>query len=128
MTKWLFSLLMIFALGSGVFAGAPLKSSDKECAMSKTMKCCKRDAVGQKTSTEVSAASLCRALFCEQSGTTTSSVRIPQFSALVFAVAYLQTLKFLPVHTKTLPKTDFHTVAAVSDAYPLYLQNLSFRI
>lgn len=119
---------MIFALGSGVLAGAPLASGKEDCAMSKRMKCCQRDAAAQKSTKEASAANLCRALFCDHPGTTASNVRTPQFSAIVFAVAYLQTLKLLPVASNRLPQTNFRARTVSLAASPLYLQNLSFRI
>ena len=93
MTRWLNSLLLLVALASGVFAGTPLKTGEKECAMSKRMKCCKRSALGQSENKEKYMAKLCGTLFCEPSGTTASTVQIPQFSTLVVALFFFLIFK-----------------------------------
>lgn len=129
MTRWLNSFLLLIALASGVFAGSPLKSGEKECAMSKRMKCCKRSALGQANIRENSMARLCGTLFCEHSGTTSSTVQIPQFSTLVVAVLYLQTLR--PSETKKAknPPSNFPDISSASyQNTSLFLQHHAFRI
>jgi hypothetical protein len=128
MTRWLNSLLLLVALASGVFAGTPLKSGEKECAMSKQMKCCKRNAVGQANHKEKYMAKLCGTLFCEHSGTTASTVQIPQFSTLVVAVLYLHTLKFSRASTTKISKSDSFRFSSSRENTSLFIKHHAFRI
>ena len=128
MTKWLNCLFLIVALASGVFAGAPLKSGEKECAMSKQMKCCKRNAVGQANHKEKYMAKLCGTLFCEHSGTTASTVQIPQFSTLIVAVLYLHTLKLSPAKQAAISNSNFSEISFTHRKTSLFIQHHAFRI
>lgn len=60
MKKWLTSLFLLFALATGVLAGASAFSGNTENGMS-AMECCKKKKMGAKT---VSAAQLCCAVNC----------------------------------------------------------------
>lgn len=128
MNRWIFSLLMIAALASGAFAGTPLKSGEKECALSKQVKCCKRDALGRADNKEKYMAKLCGTLFCEQSSTTASTVQIPQFSTLIVALLYLHTLKFSSVKQPEISKSNFLEISFSHQNTSLFIQHQAFRI
>src|SRR5258705_7065186 len=75
------SLALILVIGGSVFAGIPLHSNEQECSMPEMagMDCCKKAAQAERVSPEVSAARLCCALNCSQSGTTSSNgTRLPR--------------------------------------------------
>ena len=128
MTRWLYSLLLLIALASGVFAGSPLKSGEKECAMSKRMKCCKRNALGQANIREKSMAKLCGTLFCEHSGTTSSNVQIPQFSTLVVAMLYFRTLEPRRSEQTEIAEYIFPATLASHQNTSLFIKHHAFRI
>ena len=128
MTRFLNCLLLLVALSSGVIAGAPLKSGEKECRMSKQMKCCKRNALGQAKNEEKYMAKLCGTLFCEHSGTTASTVQIPQFSTLVVAALYLHTLKFSPSKQAKASNPSFSEITSSRKKTSLFVQHHAFRI
>lgn len=128
MTKRLFSLLMILALAGGVLAGTPLRSSEKDCTVSKAMKCCKRKSAGHTTPIEITRANLCRTLACEQSASTASTVQLPQLSTLVVALLYFDTLKFSPAKQAKTFKTDFQQFSVSRYKNPLFLQHHALRI
>ncbi len=128
MTRWLKCLLLVVALASGVFAGSPLKSGEKECAMGKQMKCCKRNALGQTNIREKSMAKLCGTLFCEHSGTTASTVQIPQFSTLVVAMLYFHTLKPSAAKQPKTLESNFSEISLSRQNTSLFIQHHAFRI
>jgi hypothetical protein len=128
MTRWFGSLLLLVALASGVFAGSPLKSGEKECAMSKRMKCCKRNALGQANIREKSMAKLCGTLFCEHSGTTSSTVQIPQFSTLIVAILYFHTLKPRAAKQAKIAESDYPEISLSRQKTSLFIQHHAFRI
>ncbi len=128
MTRWLNSLFLLVALASGVFAGAPLKSGEKECAMGKQMKCCKRNALGRANEKEKYMAKLCGTLFCEHSGTTASTVQVPQFSTLVVAALYLHTLKLSPAKQVEISQSNFSETSFTHQNTSLFIKHQAFRI
>jgi hypothetical protein len=75
MLKKLTNLLLILAFGASAAAGMPLHSNEQECSMPGMagMDCCKKAAQTETRAPEVSAARLCCALNCSQTGTTGSS-------------------------------------------------------
>src|SRR5436189_6134930 len=78
------SLALVLVIGGSVFAGVPLHSNEQECSMPDIagMDCCKKAALAESVTPEVSTARLCCALNCSQSGTTGStSSRLPRPSA-----------------------------------------------
>ena len=127
MTVRLTSLVLLLALVSGVSAGMPLHSNEQECSMGMTdMDCCKKAAMGQGTADEVMAARLCCALNCPETGSTSSSVNVPQplqLTALLYGVA------------AELPKLDIptlrgtaHSLSPPKDSHPTYIRNHSLLI
>lgn len=96
--------------------------------MSSVMKCCKRKAAGQATPTEITRANLCRTLMCEQTGSTASTVQLPQLSTLIVAVLYFNTLKLSPSKKAKVSKTDFSAFIASPYQNPLFLQHQTLRI
>jgi len=128
MIKWFASLLLIFAFGSGVFAGMSLHSGEQDCEMSKMMKCCKRARIGKGTSAEVSAARLCCAVNCEQSGSTSAAVKLPQFSSLVVVALYLATFERPIASDSTKIKSDFAVGLTQFKSKPVYILHHQFRI
>ncbi len=67
MVKWVPSLLLIFAFGTGIFAGVPMHSGK-----SQMMKCCDKAKKKEKTP-EAKAAQLCCVFNCNNSAPTSSS-------------------------------------------------------
>ena len=128
MTRWLKCLLLLVALASGVFAGSPLKSGEKECAMGKQMKCCKRNALGQTNKKEKYMAKLCGRLFCEHSGTTASTIQIPQSSTLVVAMLYFHTLKPSAAKQAKALESNFSEISLSRATTSLFIQHHAFRI
>src|ERR1700716_2606573 len=75
------SLALILVIGGSVFAGIPLHSNEQQCSMPEMagMDCCKKAAQIESLAPEVSAARLCCALNCSQTGTTGSTEsRLPR--------------------------------------------------
>ena len=127
MTKWLTSLVMIAFLG-GVFAGMPLHTAERECAMSGMggMDCC-ATAQMQGDTPEITAARLCCALNCSQSGTTTPTgtrvLRIPQFVIAIHPAAIAS--------TAAIPTPSFRfdsAQASLRDSHPAYIRHLALLI
>jgi hypothetical protein len=78
------SLALVLVIGGSVFAGMPLHSNEQGCNMPEMagMDCCKKAALTERLTPEVSTARLCCALNCSQSGTTGSTeMRLPRPAA-----------------------------------------------
>jgi hypothetical protein len=75
MLKKLTNLLLILTVASSVAAGMPLHSNEQECSMPGMagMDCCKKASQAETKAPEVSAARLCCALNCSQTGSTGSN-------------------------------------------------------
>jgi hypothetical protein len=72
------SLVLLLTLGGGALAGVPMHSSEHACPMG-DMDCCKKAAMAQRATPQVTAARLCCALNCSQDGTAPSGgINVPQ--------------------------------------------------
>lgn len=125
MIKWVASLVLIFAFGSGVLAGIPLHSGN-----SQMMKCCDKAKSKDKTP-EVIAAQLCCALNCNDSAPTSSNTSfnfspstiiisdsiVKQIVSLLKKESVIQTISFLSERETFLKKIQ-----------PKYIQHHSFLI
>ena len=116
MTKWLTSIFLLLALSGGIFAGVPFKSGEQECSM----ECCHK-ALSHESSPEVTAANLCCAVFCIQSGSTSAAVKMPQFTPVVVAVLYLATLKMPLVTVAKRQPQKFASKVLIKDSKPIFI-------
>jgi hypothetical protein len=66
------SLMLLLIVAGGVFAGTPLHSNEQSCSMGE-MDCCKKAAMAQNATPQVTAARLCCSLNCSHDGTTPSN-------------------------------------------------------
>jgi hypothetical protein len=130
MTKWATSLVLILALGASVLAGTPLHAGDHECAMKGmggTMDCCQA-ARGQGSEAEVTAARLCCAVNCPQSGTTApTGTQLPRISTLL-AAALHPALAQPPI---SIPLSGLRSSWAHSppqNSNPAYIRHLALLI
>jgi hypothetical protein len=128
MMKWCTSLVMIAVLG-GVFAGLPLHAAERECAMSGMggMDCC-ATAQMQGDAPQITAARLCCALDCSQSGTTTPTgtrvLRGPQFVTVSLHPAASNSPAAIP-H----PSFGFDSAqASLQNSHPAYIRHLALLI
>ena len=118
MTKWLTSLFLLLALSSGIFAGVPLKSGEQECSMD----CCHK-ALNHESSAEITAAKLCCAVFCRQSGSTSSTVKMPQFTPLAVFAIYFATLKKPSVTVAKKHPQKFISKISLQDSHPIFIRH-----
>lgn len=123
MTKWFTTLFLLVALSGGIFAGVPLRSGEPECSMD----CCHK-AMGHESSAEVAAAGLCCAVFCPQSGSTSASVKIPQFTPLVVVILYLGTLKKPSLTDAQKQLQKFATKISFTDPKPIFIRHRALLI
>jgi hypothetical protein len=128
MRKRLASLVLLFVLVGGAFAGVPLSFGESNCSMGgmMDMDCCKAVLL-QKQGSKVSEADLMCALNCAQNGTT-----LP--ASVVRVNPPVQTIQ-LPRATLTQP-LSFPFSSSLADAPinsppgspPTYLRNLALLI
>ena len=123
MTKWLASLFLLVALSGGIFAGVPLHTDDKKCPMD----CCHK-ALGQGNAAEVSAARLCCAIFCQQSGSTSSTVKMPRFTPLVVVALYLATFKKPSADAAKKHPQKFAAKVLFADSKPIFIRHHALLI
>src|SRR5260221_9449505 len=71
MRKWLVNSILLLAVAGNAAMGMPLHSNEESCPMGET-DCCKKAAMAESATPQVSAARLCCALNCSQEGTTPS--------------------------------------------------------
>ena len=72
MRKWLVNSILLLAIAGNAAIGMPLHSNEESCPMGE-MDCCKKAAMAQRATPQVTAARLCCALNCSQEGTTPSN-------------------------------------------------------
>lgn len=126
MIKWLSSLFLLIALSGGVFAGVLLHVGEQECPMSE-MDCCKK-ALSQGNSAEVSAARLCCTVACEQSGSTTAAVKMPQFTSVVVVALYLSTFQKPSAEATKKHPQKFASKVSFDDSKPIFIRHHTLLI
>src|SRR5882672_2070660 len=72
MRKWLVNSILLLAVAGNAAIGMPLHSNEESCPIGE-MDCCKKAAMTQSATPQVTAARLCCALNCSQEGTTPSN-------------------------------------------------------
>jgi len=130
MTKWLTSLILIATLGSSVLAGMPLHSNEQECSMSgmsASMDCC-AIAHTQGNTPMISAARLCCAVNCPQSGTSTPTTSLQRISPLVAVTLHPSITRILTASPilKRQPFDLEHNL--LQDFQPSYIRHLALLI
>ncbi len=129
MKNWLPSLFLLFALATGVLAGAAPFSGNAENGMS-AMECCKKKTkdCGAKS---VSAAQLCCAVNCNNPAPTAPGATLNFApSSVVISDSILKQIAFLFAQEKPV-QTDFHSFERKTlpqKFQPKYIQNHSFLI
>ena len=131
MKKWLTSLLLLFALASGVLAGTPVFSGSAENGMS-AMECCKKKAKDCDGAKTVSAAQLCCAVNCNNPAPTSPGASF-NFSPSSFIIrdSILKQIALLLVKEKPLQTAvsfSFERKIISPEHQPKYIQNHSFLI
>ncbi len=127
MKNWLPSLFLLFALATGVLAGAAPFSGNAENGMS-AMECCKKKKMGAKT---VSAAQLCCAVNCNSPAPTSPGAPV-NFSpvAVIISDSILKQIALLFGNEKPIPTISFafERKTLPQKNQPKYIQHHSFLI
>lgn len=128
MKKSLTSLFLILALASGVLAGMPLHSGNKNSQM---MDCCKK-AKSKEQSKEANIARLCCAVNCNDSAPTPSGTSF-NFSPSVIIISdsiikQIASLLFIKEKPTTALESSFARQIQTKKFNPKYLQHHSFLI
>ncbi len=85
------------------------------------MDCCHK-ALSLENTPEAAAAKLCCAVVCRQSGSTTSTVKIPQFTPLAVYVVYITTLKKPLADVAKKHPQKFISQTSLQNSHPLYIR------
>jgi hypothetical protein len=132
MTKWLTSLVLLLAIAGSTLAGMPLHSGEQECSMSGMsgmsggMDCC-AVAHMQSDTPEVSAARLCCAVNCPQSGTTAPGGSLQRISSVVIIAPHPATIQ--PPPPLPASKPGYHPAQDyLPNSQPTYIRHLALLI
>jgi hypothetical protein len=122
------SLVLLFSLAGGVLAGMPLHSNEQECNMSSmaNMDCCMKAALGQGSDNEVTAARLCCALNCSETGSKPSGVSVPQPLQLSVIPYSAATQPLLPVIAAL--RGTANSLSPPIGSHPTYIRHHSLLI
>jgi len=105
----------------------PLHSNEQECSMGMAeMDCCKKAALGQGTADEVTAARLCCALNCSETGSQPSSVNVPQ--PLQLTVLSFEAAAQPPSHHMPTLRGTADSLSPPKDSHPTYIRHHSLLI
>lgn len=125
MIRLVASLVLIFAIGSGVFAGVPVHSGN-----SQMMKCCDK-AKSKDKAPEMIAAQICCVFNCNDSAPTSSSASF-NFLPSTITVNYsiLKQIAALLKKEKVIqtPNFTFEREVSPREFLPKYIQHNSFLI
>ena len=123
------SLVLLFMVAGGAFAGTPLHSSEQSCSMGGMMgemDCCKA-ALMEAQTPQASTARLCCALNCSKEGTSPSnSVRLSPQLQIVLQI-------YPPGARASLPSAVLmghvdRSHGPPTDAHPAYIRHLALLI
>lgn len=126
----LISLVILLAVGAGAVAGMPLHSNEQSCPMGGAMDemdCCKKAALAQGPTNEVSAARICCAVNCPQEGTTPlNGTNVPKPTQTSLAI-HPAVIPCASASLLLTPKLDIaHSPPA--DSHPVYIRHLALLI
>jgi hypothetical protein len=128
MTKRLTALFLVTVMTGGVLAGMPLHSGEQECSMTAMsgMDCCAA-ARAQDAVPEASAARLCCAVNCPQSGTTSPGGLVRPVSPLAVTAVHPAAAQLpprIPGSTLRLDSPQDHP----PNSQPTYIRHLALLI
>ena len=125
----LISLVLLFVLAGGAFAGTPLHSSEQSCSMGGAMgemDCCKAALMKAQTA-ESASARLCCAVNCPKDGTSPSNSVRPSPQLQLSISAFPVAAQVLSPTVPPLGRIDrLHGPPA--DSHPAYIRHLSLLI
>jgi hypothetical protein len=127
MKKWLVNSVLLLAVAGNAAIGMPLHTNEESCPMGE-MDCCKKAALAQNATPQMSAARLCCALNCSQDGTTpANNTNQPSPQPLSVGSAHPASIQpILPF--LTVQRYSYHSHGKPVESNPAYIRYLSLLI